>query len=127
MMPVAFDEGCITCGEELLPHLGNGELCHEDILHYAGADVIPVLREVGFFPAHALGCDRIRDLGVLDPVLIRSALLGLESGLSVVVGQTVVDEVTLVEVGQKMILALELGDPYTLLKILCIIMVQIKQ
>jgi hypothetical protein len=44
-----------------------------------------------------------------------------------VVGQPVVDEVTLVEVGQEVILAPEFGDPYTLLKILCIIMVQIKQ
>ena len=127
MMPVALDEGCITGGEELLPHLGNGELGSEDILHDVTADVIPVLGEVGFFPAHALGSYRVLYLGVLDPVLIRSALLGLKSGLGVVVGQPVVDEVTLVEVGQEVILAPEFGDPYTLLKILCIIMVQIKQ
>ena len=127
MMPVALDEGCITGGEELLPHLGNGELGREDILHDVTANLIPVLREVGFLSSHALGSDRILHLGVFDLVLIRSALLGLKSGLGVVVGQPVVDEVTLVEVGQEVILAPEFGDPYTLLKILCIIMVQIKQ
>ena len=127
MVLVALNESCITCGEQLLLHLRNRELGREDFLHDAGADVIPVLREVGFFPAHALGSDRVLHFGVLDLVLIRSALLGLKSGLGVVVGQPVVDEVTLVEVGQEVILAPEFGDPYTLLKILCIIMVQIKQ